>query len=238
MSTVSLHRRIVQGLGRRIVSGKLQPGDTLPPPTGVQASRTAFREAIKVLTSKGLVEARPRVGTRVRARQAWQLLDPDVLAWQHEGPLRAALLRDLTELRSVIEPAAAAMAASRATAADVTAISRAYDGMAAAVTGKALQVEAFVAADRRFHAAIMRASRNDLLEQMAQTVYLGLTISFRITTSLQGSARASLPRHRRILEAIRTGRSVDARRAMLRLVDHTAREVRRLDARSSQQHDS
>ena len=187
-----------------------------------------------MLTSKGLVEARPRVGTRVRARHSWQLLDSDVLAWQREGPLRVAFLRNLTEVRRVIEPEAAAMAASRATAADITAISRALDEMATAVRGKVVQVEAFVAADRRFHAAIMRASRNDLLEQMVQTVYSALTISFRITTSLPGSARASLPRHQRILEAIRRGRSAEARRAMLSLVDHTAREVRRLGPQDRQ----
>ena len=231
MSTRSLHRRIVQGLGRQIVSGKLQPGEPLPAPTGVRASRTALREAIKVLTSKGLVEARPRVGTRVRARNSWQLMDSDVLAWQREGPLRAAFLRNLTEVRRVIEPEVAAMAASRATAADVAAMSRAFNDMTAAVDGRAVQVEAFVAADRRFHTAIMRASRNDLLEQMVQTVYSALTVSFRLTTPLPGSARASLPRHRRILDAIRRGDSADARRAMRRLVDHTAGEVRRLGGR-------
>jgi GntR family galactonate operon transcriptional repressor len=238
VSSASLHRRIVQGLGRQILSGKLQPGEALPQPAGVHASRTALREAIKVLTSKGLVEARPRIGTRVRARESWQLLDPDVLAWQREGPLRVKFLKDLTEVRSVIEPAAAAMAAARATAADVNAISRAYDEMAAALSSSdakprpasltPARLERFVAADRRFHAAIVRASRNDLLEQMAQTVFSALTLSFRVTTSLPGAARASLPRHRKILDAIRQGRTAEARRAMLHLVGHTARQVQRI----------
>src|SRR5206468_2358883 len=132
----------------------------VPLPRGVRASRTALREAIRVLVSKGLVEARPRVGTRVRAREAWQLLDPDVLAWQREGPLRASFLRNLAEVRSVIEPAAAAMAARRATAADIGVIAEAYDHMVAAVTD-GLHVQQFIDADRRFHAGILSTTRND-----------------------------------------------------------------------------
>ncbi len=232
MSTAPLHRHLVQGLGRQILSGKIQPGDTLPRPRGVRVSRTALREAIKVLMSKGLVEARPRVGTRVRSREAWQLLDPDVLAWQREGPLRASFLRNLAEVRSVIEPAGAAMAALRATAADITAISRAYDEMASALAGSTVNVQQFVAADRRFHAAILRTSRNDLLEQMARAVFSELTAGFLVTTSLPGSARAALPRHRRILDAIRKRRSAEARRAMLTLVRHSARELQRLGTRT------
>jgi len=232
VSSASLHRRLVQGLGRQILSGKIQPGDALPRPRGVRVSRTALREAIKVLMSKGLVEARPRFGTRVRAREAWQLLDPDVLAWQREGPLRASFLKNLAEVRSVIEPAAAAMAALRATASDITAISQAYDDMATAVTGSTVNVGRFVGADRRFHAAILRTSGNDLLEQMAGAVFSELTAGFFVTASLPGSARAALPRHRRILDAIRHGRSGEARRAMLTLVKHSARELQRLGTRA------
>jgi len=228
VSSERLHHRLVQGLGRQILSGKLQPGEPVPPPRGVRASRTALREALKVLVSKGLVEARPRVGTRVRPREAWQLLDPQVLAWQREGPLRASFLRNLGEVRSVIEPAAAALAARRATAADIAVIAGAYDDMAAAVT-RGLHVERFVDADRRFHAAILRTTRNDLLEQMAQAVFSELTIGFLVTTSVPGSARRSLPRHRRILDAIRAGRAADARRAMLLLVRHSARELQNVE---------
>lgn len=215
------------------MSGEIQPGDALPGPRGVRVSRTALREAIKVLMSKGLVEARPRIGTRVRSREAWQLLDPDVLAWQRDGPLRSAFLRNLAEVRSVIEPAAAAMAAQRARASDIAAISEVYGAMAAAATGPTLSLERFVAADQRFHAAILRTSGNNLLEQMAQAVFSELTAGFLVTTSLPGSARASLPRHRRIFEAIRNGRSADARRAMLALVNHSARELQRVAARTT-----
>ena len=103
--------------------------------------------------------------------------------------------------------------------------------MVAAVAG-GLHLERFVQADGRFHAGILRTTRNALLEQMAQAVFSELTISFYVTTALPGSARRSLPRHRRILEAIREGRGADARRAMAILVRHSARELRRLEPRN------
>lgn len=227
-SSSSLHRRIVHGLGRQILSGKLRPGQPLPIPSHLNASRTALREAIKVLTAKGLVEARPRVGTRVRPREEWQLLDPDVLAWHYESPLRVDFLRQLTEFREVIEPAAAAMAAARATDTDIETIERAYLDMAAAAKGDRVQLEKFVAADTRFHSAIVRASGNDLLGQMGQTVFSALVLSFRATTQRPGAARASLPRHRAILEAIRRHQPAAARTAMLKLMGHTAVEVKKL----------
>src|SRR4051812_22313124 len=107
--SISLHRRIVHGLGRQILSGKLLPGQAVPVPAGLTASRTALREAMKVLTAKGLVEARPRVGTRVRSRAHWQLFDQDVIAWQRGGKLGAAFLNELTEVREILEPATAAL---------------------------------------------------------------------------------------------------------------------------------
>ena len=233
VTSPSLHRRIVHGLGRQILSGKLRPGQPLPIPAGVRASRTALREAIKVLTAKGLVEARPRLGTRVRPREEWQLLDPDVLTWQHDGPARLEFLRQLTEFREVIEPAAAAFAAMRATAKDIDAIERAYADMAAAAKHDRVQLAKFVAADRRFHSAIVRASGNDLLGQMGHTVFTALVLSFRATTQRPGAARGSLPRHRAILEAIKRRKPTEARRAMLNLMGHTAIEVKKLNPTTS-----
>ena len=227
MPNSSLHRRIVNGLGQQILSGKLRPGQPLPAPTGVNASRTALREAIKVLMSKGLVEARPRIGTRVRPREAWQLLDPDVIAWQQDGPLRDDFIRHLTEVREVLEPAAAALAARHATAADVAVIELAYRDMLAATDGPRVRLDRFMAADRRFHAAIVTASGNALLEQIGQTVFTALAITFRPMTARPGAARASMPRHRAILEAIRQGRPTAARAAMMRMISHTARELKK-----------
>src|SRR4030095_14964908 len=79
-----LHGQIVHAIGRQILSGKIRPGELLPAQPGLPASRTVLREAIKVLAAKGLVESRPKTGTRVRPRHAWHLLDPDVMAWQQQ----------------------------------------------------------------------------------------------------------------------------------------------------------
>src|SRR5438128_7743542 len=115
----SLHDRVVHAIGRKILGGELPPGALLPAEPELGASRTVLREAIKVLAAKGLVEARPKIGTRVRPRDAWNLLDPDVLSWQREGTAPVAFLRKLTEVRRIVEPAAAELAGERATARDV-----------------------------------------------------------------------------------------------------------------------
>ena len=229
----NLHGRIVHTLGRRILRGDIRPGDALEAGTAMAASRTALREAIKVLAAKGLVEARPKIGTRVTPRDSWNLLDPDVMAWQHEDVPSPSFLKKLTEVRAVIEPQAAALAAARADAAAVAALEAAFAEMLAALARPGAQldddaVDAFVEADMRFHLTILRACGNDLLEQMTRVVNSALMVSFRTTSRLPGSARRALPKHRAILRAIATRDSAQAYTAMRRLVDTTAREIGRL----------
>src|SRR5947209_10892524 len=127
-----LHGQIVHAIGRQIVSGAVRPGEVLSLPEGLPASRTVLREAIKVLAAKGLVESRPKTGTRVRAPQSWNQLDPDVLAWQQEGMPQPAFLRKLTEVRLIVEPAAAERAAQRARPAALAALDAAFGDMEAA----------------------------------------------------------------------------------------------------------
>jgi DNA-binding FadR family transcriptional regulator len=226
-----LHGQLVHAIGRQIASGEIQPGDVLPMPAGLTASRTVLREAIKVLAAKGLVESRPKTGTRVRPRRTWNLLDPDVLTWQHEGTPSPLFLRSLTEVRQIVEPSAAELAATRANAREIAAIAEAYQDMERALSGADGSQEAFVRADMRFHRAILEACENDLLEQMSRVVYSALTLSFRATSRLPGSARASLPKHRAILLAIRGRDPHRARSTMTRLVRSTAREIESLRKR-------
>ncbi len=224
----NLHGRIVHTLGRRILRGEIRPGDALEAGNGMTASRTALREAIKVLAAKGLVEAKPRIGTRVSPRESWNLLDPDVMAWQHESTPRHTFLRKLTEVRAVIEPHAAALAAERADATAIAELESAFNAMSAALKAPAASapdVDAFVEADMRFHLAILRACGNDLLEQMTRTVYSALPVSFQTTSRRPGSARRSLPKHRAILRAISAGQPSQAYSAMRTLVAETAREI-------------
>jgi DNA-binding FadR family transcriptional regulator len=221
----SLHGQIVHTVGRRILSGALRPGQPVEVGPGLRPSRTALREALMVLAAKGLVELRPKTGTRVRPREAWHLLDPDVLAWQLDGAPRADFLRRLTEVRHIVEPAAAALGARRATPEAVAEIASSYREMEAAVEAKDEDLERFVDADMRFHTAILRASGNDLLERIVQGVSTPLLLSFDTTSRLPGRARASLPRHAAILDAIRQRRGLRARAAMLRLVERTGKEI-------------
>jgi len=224
-----LHGQIVHTIGRQILSGEIRPGEQLP--SGFPASRTVLREAIKVLAAKGLVESRPRTGTRVRPRHSWNLLDPDVLAWQRDGSSSVAFLGQLTEVRLVIEPAAAELAARRADEAQLETIEKAYREMEESLRDGTEDYAAFDRADMVFHRGIVRACGNDLLEQMAQVVYSALLFSFEATSRLPGRARASLPEHRAILSAIRGRHARRASLAMRRLVRSTAREVERLRER-------
>jgi len=229
----NLHGQIVNSIGRKILRGELQPGDPIPAEPDLPASRTAVREAIKVLVAKGLVETRPRTGTRVRGRDAWNLLDPDVLKWGQDGESSKALLRSVTEVRSIIEPAAAELAAKRATPGDIASLERAYGEMEAAMPASGPgDVAAFVDADTRFHLTIFQAAGNHILEQMSGVVYSALRYSFEATSRIPGSARASLPRHRAVLDAIRARRAQDAGEAMRALLRRIARKIEVIDRES------
>jgi GntR family galactonate operon transcriptional repressor len=217
-----LHGQVVHAVGRRIVSGDIRPGEVLPADFHLRASRTVVREAIKVLAAKGLVESRPKTGTRVRPPESWNLLDPDVLAWQQEGMPQPVFLRKLTEVRLIVEPAAAELAAKRARVPEVAALEAALRDMTEALQRSPADFEAFDQADIRFHRAILQACDNDVLERMSAMVYSALLVSFHATSRLPGRARASLPRHRAILEGIRAHDSRRAGVAMRRLVQTTA----------------
>lgn len=223
-----LHGQVVHAIGRRIVSGEIRPGELLPSDPNLRASRTVVREAIKVLAAKGLVESRPKTGTRVRPPESWNLLDPDVLAWQQEGMPQPVFLRKLTEVRLIVEPAAAELAAVRARGAAVASLEAAFRNMAEALAQEPPDFEAFDQADIRFHRAILQACDNDVLEQMSAMVYSALLVSFHATSRLPGRARSSLPRHRAILEAIRAHDARRAGAAMRRLVRGTAEAIEAL----------
>ena len=130
---MGLHGRIVHTVGRRIVTGKIQPGEQLPTPAGVHAGRGVIREAVKVLAAKGLVVSRPKTGTRVRPPEHWNLLDPDVLAWRLEGLPRGVLLGKLTQVRLIIEPGAAELAARHAGPRELASLTAALRDMRAAL---------------------------------------------------------------------------------------------------------
>jgi DNA-binding FadR family transcriptional regulator len=223
-----VHGRIVHTIGRRIVNGDIRPGDQLPNAATVRASRGVVREAIKVLAAKGLVVARPRTGTRVRPPESWNLLDPDVLAWQQEGLPRGVFLEKLTEVRLLIEPGAAALAALRAGPHEVAALERALRDMRDALDRTPPDYEAYNDGDIRFHRAVVEACDNDVLEQMGNMVSRSLLIAFNAAVRVPGLPRTSLPRHQAIVDAIRRRQPNRARAAMERLVRNTGRSIQKL----------
>jgi DNA-binding FadR family transcriptional regulator len=228
-----VHGRIVHTIGRSIVSGRIRPGEQLPTPAHVRASRGVVREAIKVLAAKGLVVSRPRTGTRVRSPEAWNLLDPDVMAWQHEGLPAGAFLGKLTEVRLLIEPAAAQLAARRAGPEERELLQVAFRDMREALERSPPDHEAYNEADLRFHRAIVQACRNDILEQIGQIVNGTLLVAFNAALLVPGLPKASLARHEAILEAIRRGQPIRARDAMRRLVQNTGRAIAKLPRTAS-----
>jgi DNA-binding FadR family transcriptional regulator len=204
------------------------PGATLPDETALSerlgVSRTVVREAIKVLASKGLVETRPKVGTQVRPRRYWSLLDSDVLAWRYEAGWDEGFLEDISEVREIIEPSAAAFAAKRATTDEVDTIltwcARMED--AAAEDG-----DDYIDADMTFHTAILDACHNDLLAQLSDTIAMALRLSRRATVSVPGSSLAAMPSHWAVARAISDREPQAAEGAMRELLRTTAADIER-----------
>jgi DNA-binding FadR family transcriptional regulator len=224
-----VHGRIVHTIGRRIVSGDIRPGEQLPTPAHVKASRGVVREAVKVLAAKGLVVSRPRTGTRVRSPEAWNLLDPDVMAWQQqEGQPAGDFLGKLTEVRLLIEPAAAELAARRAGTEERRLLQVAFRDMREALHRSPPDHEAYNEADLRFHRAIVQSCQNDILEQIGGIVNGTLLVAFNAALRVPGLPKASLSRHETILDAIQRRQPNRARDAMRRLVQNTGRAIAKL----------
>ena len=201
-------------------------GATLPDETALSeqfgVSRTVVREAIKVLASKGLVETRPKVGTQVRPRRYWNLLDSDVLAWRYEAGPDEGFLEDISEVRAIIEPPAAAFAAERAAADEVTAILVWCTRMDEAAANDG---DEYIDADMAFHTAILDACHNDLLAQLSDTITMALRLSRRLTVTVPGSSLAAMPAHWAVAHAIGERDPGAAERAMRELLWVTASDI-------------
>lgn len=213
----NLHGHVTQELGVRIVSGELRPGDVLPREDALAehmaVSRTALREAMRVLSSKGLVEARPKVGTRVREERYWQQLDADVLAWRCASMPPADFVEKLVQMREIFEPAAAAFAARRCDAAQLKQIEAAYRDMEAARNS-----DEWAQADLRFHEAVLIATNNELMISLFSVVETALGSFFVLSARKSGDFKYSLPYHGQVFEAIRRRQPEVARRAMQQMI--------------------
>ncbi len=213
------HGAIAQKLGIAILSGEYVPGHVLGAEViaaeALGVSRTAYREAVQVLTAKGLVESRPKVGTRILPRDRWNLLDPDVLAWAFAEQPDMQFIRALFELRSIVEPAAAALAAQRRDDADLAAMQAALDSMQL----HSLASDAGRAADRDFHTAILRATRNDALIVLSSSIGAAVNWTTQFKQRARALPRNPVPDHRRVYDAIAASNADAAAAAMRALVN-------------------
>lgn len=215
-----LHGKIADNLGIAILSGQHAPGALLP--TEIEASerlgvsRTAYREAIRTLAAKGLVDSRPKTGTRVTERHRWRLLDPDVLSWIFSSEPSEAFIQGLFELREIVEPQAAALAARRRTADQLASIGHAMQEMAR----YGLSTPEGRAADQTFHEEILKATANEPLITLTSTIGAAIQWTTVFKQRRRRLPRDPMPEHRKLYAAIAEGnpdRAMAASRELIHL---------------------
>ena len=221
----ALHGRVAHEIGRLIASGAIAEGALLPRESELAAnhnvSRQAIREALKVPAAKGLVVSRRRAGTHVTSRQSWNLLDPDVLAWHPAGRIDPAFLKDLLELRRLIEPAAAEFAATRGEPHHIAGVTAALDRMRAVVAAE--DADAYDAADGQFTSHLQRERESDpTASSILGPLY---QVSFRLQRQVGGTLHEAISVHTAVHDAIVAGDAKRARRAMERILAQASSEI-------------
>ena len=214
-----LHGTIARKLGIAIVSGQYRPGDLLDGEIAsseqLSVSRTAYREAVRILAAKGLVDARPKVGTRINPQTKWNLLDPDVLDWTFESEPDLELLNSLFELRNVVESAAAGLAATRRSATHLKAMRSALEGM----SKHTLATEAGRQADLDFHATLLDATNNPFIISLTNGVSAAISTTTMFKQRKRPLRRDPLPDHLKVFEAIAERDPGKAQEAMSELIE-------------------
>jgi DNA-binding FadR family transcriptional regulator len=209
---------IVHDLGVAIVTGVYSKQNPFPVEAELcrqyGASRSILREAVKMLTAKGLLGARPRQGTWVEPEEKWNMLDPDILGWLLERKFSPALLIEFSEIRLAVEPGAAALAARVAGAAEKAAVRAAIERMQAAERGDDDALESDVA----FHVAVLRASMNRFYAQLTGLTATALRFSIRTTNRYKGVRFANVADHKKVADAIFAGKAALASEAMRKLI--------------------
>jgi DNA-binding FadR family transcriptional regulator len=213
-----VHGAVAREIGMAILSGQFRPGHVLDGEIEASSqrriSRTAYREAIRILGAKGLIQSRPRTGTRVSEMGSWHLLDPDVLAWLFSGVPRPEVLHGLYELRTIVEPAAAGLAATRRTQAQLLDMRRALDAMTAHTLD---QIEGREA-DKTFHAALLAATANPFVISLTNGVTAAVNALTEFKQRLSRIERDPVPDHLRVYDAIAAKDPDRARDAMIKLI--------------------
>ena len=222
----NIYSQLAGRLGQEIVAGVYPAGSLLPNAQDMCAlfsvSRTALREAYSILSAKALILARPKIGTRVRPKAEWNLLDPEVLAWHLAATPSEHLVDELFALRQMVEPPAAALAAAAPSRETVQTIADAYERMERFKNGEG----DLIGADLDFHMAILEASGNRFLAALGGLIHTALECTFRL--SWRGAAGIQdnrLLQHREVFEAIRAAAPGRARERMEELLRDSIGDV-------------
>lgn len=221
---------VTKALASLILKGEIPEGAVLPNEAELMTrfgmSRTVLRESIKTLSAKGLVEARPKIGTRVLAAQRWQMFDPDILAWRMALGIDARFMTELFEIRQVIEPAAAALASARRQPAHLDRMRAAL-----AIMGQAGQTaQGFADADLAFHLAVLDASANSMMRGIGAVIETALATSFMLSSPVNDPVRHrnTIAKHCMIADAVEAGDQLRASSAMESVIINPA--VRHIEA--------
>ncbi|HEU5066703.1 MAG TPA: FadR/GntR family transcriptional regulator [Sphingomicrobium sp.] len=219
-----VHRRVARDLAVAILGGKFEPGSRLGGELDLskqlKVSRPAYREAIRILAAKGLLEIQPRTGTHIASRRHWNLMDVDVLAWMLEANPSDQWICDLFELRMMMEPAAAALAATRRTSRDLQRMGYELERM----ERSGLSTEEGQTADEEFHRMLLESAHNEPLTSLSTAI----TAAIRLTTSYKhahGQSRDSIPEHRNLFDAVAEAHPNRARAAATELVQHAYEDM-------------
>ncbi len=223
-----VRHNVTAAIGADICGGRFPPGTVLPRESDLcetyGVSRTVIRESLKVLETKGLVRGRPRVGTIVCDRAEWNVLDAQILEWMGPDVLSAELLGSILEARRTVEPAAAFLAASRATAQEIADLERACDDMGDAEGDLA----AFTAADARFHETLLKASHNKVFHQLSSIIHAALSYALHASNRAAVKRDEALDVHRELVDALRLRDGARAETCSRHILDLAARDLSRL----------
>jgi len=211
-----LHARITAQLAMRVVESD-RAGNIISFPkesvlcSQLGVSRSILRESMKVLADKGLVEMKPRAGTHSKPREAWRLLDPDILSWQAAAGPDVLFARDLCEVRLAIEPTAAGFAAVRATDDELHRIEACLDARRKVASQRAS--DRLIQLDLEFQTAVVEASHNAMLVQLSASIREPFRMALTLATRVPASVKLGLEAHETLLESLRRRDPLGARRA-------------------------
>lgn len=229
---------VVSDLGCRIVAGEWKPGETLPTEAELMAElnvgRSVVREAIRILNAKGLVRSRQMEGTKVLPRAEWRLLDPDLIQWRMQAADRKALLKDLLQVRLVLEPSVVRTATESGSPEAKARIHTAWAAKKAVLSEQSTpqeQREHFITADVEFHRALLAAVGSEILEQLFAVIEAALALMIDVQMQARGSTTALVGMeetnelHQAVYDAFAANDPDGAERAMRTLIQRAIEDA-------------